>query len=44
MDAFLASDLAPALELIREDFPHVVRGVVFPILDSKPTAQRSGSL
>lgn len=38
------SDLTPALELIREDFPHVMRGVVFPILDSKPNARRSGSL
>lgn len=38
------SDLAPALQLIRDDFPQIVRGLVFPILDSKPNARRSGSL
>lgn len=38
------SDLAPALELVRDDFPNIVRGLVFPILDSKPNARRSGSL
>ncbi len=38
------SDLAPAFEMIRDDMPHIVRGLVFPTLDSKPHARRSGQL
>lgn len=38
------SDLAPAIEMIKDDFPQIVRGVVFPIVSDNPKARQSGQL
>jgi 6-hydroxy-3-succinoylpyridine 3-monooxygenase len=38
------SDLAPTLQMIREDFPHIKVGLIFPTLSHKGGARQSGQL